>query len=216
MAACKAEAPPLQAQVWGVHAGLTQLYQYCVLCRQCRQKTCILCRYCSHYDSNLTPPSLLLLIVAATLVMICDYHHRRAKYNTWKKAELAAVSPCSSPGPGHTAADYRQVADIFTHAHKYFYLATVACSVRQLDGRVAGVRVRRLHAAHRRPGTWHLQVKIVGNTFKNIFIVLRSRTRLCVPGSKSVPVTPVASHAHRRRRLLRRSETVEDYNKVTI
>ena len=73
----------------------------------------------------MTPPSLLLLIVAATLVMICDYHHRRAKYNTWKKAELAAVSPCSSPGPGHTAADYRQVADIFTHAHKYFYLPTI-------------------------------------------------------------------------------------------
>ena len=166
----------------------------------------------------MSPPSLLLLIVAATLVMICDYHHRRAKYNTWKKAELAAVSPCSSPGPGHTAADYRQVADIFILRSQIFlpphYQPLRA--VRQLDGRVAGVRVRRLHAAHRRPGTRHLQVKIVGNTFKNIFIVLRSRTRLCVPGSKSVPVTPVASHAHRRRRLLRRSETVEDYNKVTI
>ena len=110
----------------------------------------------------MTLTSLLLLIVAATLVMVCDYHHRRAKYNTWKKAELAAVSPCSSPGPGDTAADYRQVTDIFTHAHKYFYLATVACSVRQLDGRVAGVRVRGLHAAHRRPGTRHLQVEILG------------------------------------------------------
>ena len=133
-----------------------------MLCRYCVD---ILRRYCSHYDSTLSPPSLLLLIVAATLVMICDYHHRRAKYNTWKKAELAAVSPCSSPGPGDTAADYRQVTDIFTHAHKYFYLATVACSVRQLDGRVAGVRVRGLHAAHRRPGTRHLQVHIVRKYF---------------------------------------------------
>ena len=26
MAACKVEVPPLQAQVWGVHAGLAQLY----------------------------------------------------------------------------------------------------------------------------------------------------------------------------------------------
>ena len=79
--------------------------------------------------------------MAATLVMICDYHHRRAKYNTWKRAELAAVSPCSSPGPGHTAADYRQVADIFTLRSQIFlpphYQPLRA--VRQLDGRVAGV-----------------------------------------------------------------------------
>ena len=46
--------------------------------------------------------------------------------------------------------------------------------------------------------------------------VSRSRSRLFVPpvpGSKSVPVTPAPSH--RRRRLLRRSETVEDYKLKT-
>ena len=47
-------------------------------------------------------------------------------------------------------------------------------------------------------------------------LVSRSRSRLFVPpvpGSKSVPVTPAPSH--RRRRLLRRSETVEDYKLKT-
>ena len=47
-------------------------------------------------------------------------------------------------------------------------------------------------------------------------LVFRSRSRLFVPpvpGSKSVPVTPAPSH--RRRRLLRRSETVEDYKLKT-
>ena len=47
-------------------------------------------------------------------------------------------------------------------------------------------------------------------------LVSRSRSRLFVPpvpGSKSVPVTPALSH--RRRRLLRRSETVEDYKLKT-
>ena len=74
------------------------------------------------------------------------------------------------------------------------------------------------------PGIYRLKY-LDGKSFKNsfklnlhhiIYLYKRSRTRLCVPGSKSVPVTPVASHAHRRRRLLRRSETVEDYNKVKI
>ena len=48
------------------------------------------------------------------------------------------------------------------------------------------------------------------------FLVSRSRSRLFVPpvpGSKSVPVTPAPSN--RRRRLLRRSETVEDYKLKT-
>ena len=47
-------------------------------------------------------------------------------------------------------------------------------------------------------------------------LVSRSRSRLFVPpvpGSKSVPVTPAPSN--RRRRLLRRSETVEDYKTKT-
>ena len=75
----------------------------------------------------MSPPSLLLLIVAATLVMICDYHHRRAKYNTWKKAELAAVSPCSSPGPGDTAADYRQVGNRYFYPRSQIFLPRNCC-----------------------------------------------------------------------------------------
>ena len=49
--------------------------------------------------------SLMLLIVVCTLVMLCDYQVKRAKYSDWKKTAALSVSRSSSPGP---EADYRQ------------------------------------------------------------------------------------------------------------
>ena len=49
--------------------------------------------------------SLMLLIVVCTLVMLCDYQVKRAKYSDWKKTAALSVSRSSSPGP---EGDYRQ------------------------------------------------------------------------------------------------------------
>ena len=49
--------------------------------------------------------SLMLLIVVFTLVMLCDYQVKKAKYSDWKKTATLTESRSCSPG---AEGDYRQ------------------------------------------------------------------------------------------------------------
>ena len=107
-----------------------------------------------------TSLTFLFVIVVCTMIMLCDYQHKKKKYTVWK--DSLGVSRSGSP----SGLEYQQcpsMTDIST-VSDYDYTPLIS------------VRPARL-----------------------------TPSRL----SQSVPVTPAPTS--RRRRLLKRSETVEDY-----